>query len=986
MHKLKLQNKILLILILPIISIIILSLNSLYNKNEEKNSMYKIQSYLEFTIKANNLLKELQKERNISIYYISSYGNNFKNELLNQKNKTDLEFKKLESFIKDFNSLQYGEDLNKNIDIFFKQINKLKEERTKIQTIQIDEDSINIYYTDLINQLVSFLDDLITFSQNGEVSKYSESFIALVNTTEKSYLESQIVRNILDNSRITIEDSYKFSSLIASENTYLDTFKKVATKSDLKKYEDILKNDNNKEVEKLRDIILLKNTKDSILSHIKEIAGYGGLIHNFKNYLSTGKRKYLKKVEQQHTSLLRDIKKYKRIRNVTKEEKKLLKQLQRVFDTYLYNSSLIKEHIDNNTLDQNIDEFNEIDDSNAFKSLNLLSKRIYGADILIWDKVSQNRIDLFEKLQNNVTKDLMTLIDNRTSKLNQDFIVLISVIFIVLIIIFISLFFMTKKIVNSLKEFKEGLEYFFLYVIREKEYLKPMPVHGSDEFAQMTQDMNTQIIKIKKIIEQDRKVVVELSDVVEKVSNGFLGYQIHQSGATKEVESLRVVINEMINSTYEKVNKINKVLDGYATGKYSTRLESKEKDGLFGDFGTLFSGSVLLGQSISQLIAMITNAGKELESNTITLSQSSKNLSTSANQQAASLEETAASIEQITSNMKSSSKDVVSMLSISDELNITATNGNELANKTSNSMDEINEKVTAISEAITVIDQIAFQTNILSLNAAVEAATAGEAGKGFAVVAQEVRNLAGRSAQAANTIKNLVQEASIKSNEGKNIANDMIVGYDNLSLKIVDTKNIIDSVSSAIKEQEIGMIQVNHAVNELDKMTQENAATSADIGNLSNEVATLSSRLLGITSKAVITDKYYDMVDDIDLIQKISKFKNNNINFKKRYFSDLNSYKTLSVIQNKDTQLGKWILDCEIQNKAYTNCKEWEKLKERKEQFHLVMQKFMDLNAQKVNNEDLRKVAKEVEYLTSDLFSSLNDIAVVNTKILRVKN
>ncbi|MFA9374762.1 MAG: nitrate- and nitrite sensing domain-containing protein, partial [Poseidonibacter sp.] len=182
MHKLKLQNKILLILILPIISIIILSLNSLYTKNEEKNSMYKIQSYLEFTIKANNLLRELQKERNISINYISSYGNSFKNELLNQKTKTDLEFKNLETFIKDFNSLQYGEELNKNIDIFFKHINKLKEERTKIQTIQIDEDSINIYYTNLINQLVTFLDDLITFSQNGKVSKYSESFIALVNT------------------------------------------------------------------------------------------------------------------------------------------------------------------------------------------------------------------------------------------------------------------------------------------------------------------------------------------------------------------------------------------------------------------------------------------------------------------------------------------------------------------------------------------------------------------------------------------------------------------------------------------------------------------------------------------------------------------------------------------------------------------------------------------------------------------------------------
>ena len=82
-------------------------------------------------------------------------------------------------------------------------------------------------------------------------------------------------------------------------------------------------------------------------------------------------------------------------------------------------------------------------------------------------------------------------------------------------------------------------------------------------------------------------------------------------------------------------------------------------------------------------------------------------------------------------------------------------------------MDEINTQVNAINEAITVIDQIAFQTNILSLNAAVEAATAGEAGKGFAVVAQEVRNLASRSSEAAKEIKELVLNATTKANQGK---------------------------------------------------------------------------------------------------------------------------------------------------------------------------------------------------------------------------
>jgi methyl-accepting chemotaxis protein len=96
------------------------------------------------------------------------------------------------------------------------------------------------------------------------------------------------------------------------------------------------------------------------------------------------------------------------------------------------------------------------------------------------------------------------------------------------------------------------------------------------------------------------------------------------------------------------------------------------------------------------------------------------------------------------------------MSAIVEKVTQSANDGEKLAEQTTEAMNEIDEEVNAINEAITIIDQIAFQTNILSLNAAVEAATAGEAGKGFAVVAQEVRNLASRSAEAANEIKELV--------------------------------------------------------------------------------------------------------------------------------------------------------------------------------------------------------------------------------------
>jgi len=217
---------------------------------------------------------------------------------------------------------------------------------------------------------------------------------------------------------------------------------------------------------------------------------------------------------------------------------------------------------------------------------------------------------------------------------------------------------------------------------------------------------------------------------------------------------------------------------------------------------------------------------KENKANGLTLEESSKvlldnvdKLNVSSNEAAASLEETAAALEEITSNIRNNTQSIAQMSKISNDVTNSAKNGEELANKTTIAMDEINTQVNLVNEAISVIDNIAFQTNILSLNAAVEAATAGEAGKGFAVVAQEVRNLAARSAEAAKEIKDIVEKATIKANEGKQIATTMIE-----------------------KEQLTGIEQINDAVNELDIQTQQNASVASqtnDIALASDEIAKL---------------------------------------------------------------------------------------------------------------------------------------------------
>ncbi len=233
----------------------------------------------------------------------------------------------------------------------------------------------------------------------------------------------------------------------------------------------------------------------------------------------------------------------------------------------------------------------------------------------------------------------------------------------------------------------------------------------------------------------------------------------------------------------------------------------------------------------------LTN-GLELQTEASTLKQAVESLSTASNQQAASLEETAAAMEEMTSNVQNNVAKSNDMALMATQTDSAAKDGAVLASRTASAMTEIQSATNSINDAVAIIENIAFQTNILSLNAAVEAATAGDAGKGFAVVAQEVRNLANRSADAAKEIKAMASQAAHKSNEGMNIATELTRGFEVIADKIAQTAIMVQDVSNANREQMQGIGQINTAVTQLDQMTQENAKVAAQADAIAN--ATIS--------------------------------------------------------------------------------------------------------------------------------------------------
>mgnify|MGYP003446693986 FL=1 len=388
------------------------------------------------------------------------------------------------------------------------------------------------------------------------------------------------------------------------------------------------------------------------------------------------------------------------------------------------------------------------------------------------------------------------------------------------------------------KYFQQLIE-FLSYEKSEFEYVEST---GNKKVDDMFKNWNQQIKKFDKRTKDDMRVLGEIVLTADKVEQGIYKCRIKGDSDNPTISTLRNTLNKMLISIDDATSRISRVVTSYTNDDFTDYI--KVVDNYKDCMKHLMESINLLGKELGSSAKNNFQNGETLENSASTMTNSMNNLAEKANEQAASLEETAAALEEITSITRNNTQNATKMATLGQVVKKSVLTGEELASKTASSMDEINEKVKAINSAITVIDQIAFQTNILSLNAAVEAATAGEAGKGFAVVAQEVRNLANRSAEAAKEIKNLVEEANIKTNDGKLISSDMIEGYKELNKNISETINIIEDVSAASKEQMLGIEQINQTVNMLDRVTQENAFESNQIKEISQSVSTLAYELL----------------------------------------------------------------------------------------------------------------------------------------------
>ncbi len=351
----------------------------------------------------------------------------------------------------------------------------------------------------------------------------------------------------------------------------------------------------------------------------------------------------------------------------------------------------------------------------------------------------------------------------------------------------------------------------------------------------------TSIIVIIVMANKISKPIVQCSKRLDLLSKGDLESPLPNFTSKDET-------GQLLDATKSIVGTLNVIIpdlcEGFAdmaSGNFD--LQSNVEDAYVGAFKPLADSMYELIEKMSGTLLQIDTAAKEVTSGAEMVATGSQSLAQGSTEQASSVEELAESLGEISQKILNTSNESQNAKIANAKAQDALTESNQKMSDMMASMNKIDEKSQEISKIIKAIDDIAFQTNILSLNAAVEAARAGSAGKGFAVVADEVRNLANKSAQSAKDTATLISDALAAVEDGNRIAKQTSTAIHSVLENTAELATIVDNIANASQEQSEAMQSVNVGIDQINIVVQGNAATSEESAATSEQLSSQAQTL-----------------------------------------------------------------------------------------------------------------------------------------------
>ena len=340
------------------------------------------------------------------------------------------------------------------------------------------------------------------------------------------------------------------------------------------------------------------------------------------------------------------------------------------------------------------------------------------------------------------------------------------------------------------------------------------------------------IAKLNSLVEAVSEPISEINGVMNQIGTKADFNTKVEGDYAGEFLEIKQSVNTMIDSMNVYIPEIDKALSSMASGDLTYRSSVDFK----GDFNTIGESINNITSTLHKTMSEINSASEQVLSGAKQISYSAMDLANGASMQASSVEELTASIDLIDQQTRQNAHNAEEANALSNRSSENALDGNNAMKQMLEAMLQIKDSSSNISRIIRVIQDIAFQTNLLALNAAVEAARAGEHGKGFAVVAEEVRNLAARSQEAAKDTTELIEDSITRVETGSGIAETTSETLDVIVSNASEVLQIINSISTASKEQTEAISQVSAGISQISSVVQSNSAVSEETASAAEEL------------------------------------------------------------------------------------------------------------------------------------------------------
>jgi len=358
-----------------------------------------------------------------------------------------------------------------------------------------------------------------------------------------------------------------------------------------------------------------------------------------------------------------------------------------------------------------------------------------------------------------------------------------------------------------------------------------------------TREAHEQFLATAKSLDQVRSalaaLVLDSTRLADAAVAGRLGERADASAHRGEYRKAVEGVNRLLDAVTAPIHEASRALDQLALRDLRARVEGSYA----GDHARMKESVNTAAQALHDALAQVSEAVEQVSSAATQIAASSQAVASGASEQAASLEQTSSSIESVASMTKQSADNAQQANHLAEVARAAAGQGTAAVEQMQSAMARIRASAEGTSQIIRDINDIAFQTNLLALNAAVEAARAGEAGRGFAVVAEEVRSLALRAKEAAMKTEELIRQSVKEAGQGEVTAKEVAGKLAEIANGISKVTDIICEIAAGAKEQASGIDRVNRSVAEMDKVTQQNAASAEESSSAASELSSQAEEL-----------------------------------------------------------------------------------------------------------------------------------------------